>query len=156
MTETTETSTALVLPGTGEVIDLDNPDEVAVCIARLKELRTQIGDAEIHLKRAMLDARAREGVTSKLRLPSAEVTFGSDLGDLTWDLTVLRELRAAGLPDGRWDALVTTTIDYKVSATVAKQIEDSGNPEYAAIIGRARGRGPNKVRSVSVALRAAS
>ena len=148
----TETSTALIVPGTGEVIDLDNPDEVAVTLARLKELRRLIFDAETELKRAILYAATREGVKTKLRLPSAEVTIGNPT-EITWDMQVLRELRAAGLPDHRWDELVATIVDHRVSASVAKQIEDSGNPAYAEIVGRARTRIP-KPQTVTVALRA--
>lgn len=151
MTDASPTSTALIVPGSGRVIDLDNPDECAATLAWLKDVRAQIGDAEADLRAAMLRHAAREGVKTKMSLPSSEVTFAFPT-TLDWDMPVLRELKAAGLPDHRWKELVTTTHHHKVSATVAKQIEESGNPAYAEIVGRARIR-KSKPPTVAVTMR---
>jgi hypothetical protein len=143
-------STALVVPGTGEVVDLANPDEAALAYVLLDELGRKVRMAQIDVRRA-LAAHAEQYGGNTMRLPSAEVKI-THPEEIAWDLEVLRELRDAGLPDARWYELVTTTVDTKVSATVAKQIARA-NPEYAGIIALAETR-TAKNPSVSVALRA--
>jgi ribosomal protein L21E len=145
-------STALVVPGSGEVVDLANPDDATRAWLVLDELGRKVNDAKTFVKRALVQhARDSGGLT--MRTAAGEVKVGEPV-DITWNLSVLRELRAAGLPDNRWHELVTETVSVKVSATVAKQIAKA-KPEYADIIGRAETRTP-KTETVSVAARAAS
>lgn len=145
-----DTSTELVVPGSGEVVDLANPDVATRAWLTLDELGRQVNGAKQIVKRALVQhARDSGGLT--MRVQAGEVRVGEPV-DITWNLAVLRELRAAGLPDSRWNELVTETVDTKVSATVAKQIAKA-KPEYAAIVERAQTRTP-KAETVTVAARA--
>lgn len=143
-------STEVVIPGTGEVVSLDDPDQAAVAYDRLAQLSRQIRDAQSVTRAALIfHGRQHGGLT--YRLDAAEVKI-TQSDTIVWDLAILRELRDEGLPDDRWHELVTETVEAKVSATVAKQIAKA-NPVYAEIIGRAETRVP-KAPTVSVALRA--
>lgn len=83
----------------------------------------------------LLDESRRQGTkTLHLTHGTAEITGGAAL---EWDLGTLLDLKELGLPDDRYDQLVVATTTYKVDARVAKQLE-AANPEYAAVIGRAR------------------
>lgn len=147
----TAESTALAIPGTGEVLDLANPDDAALAYNRLAVLAEQVRDAQTHVRRALV-AHAGDYGGNTMILDSAEVKVTT--GDsISWDLTELEKLKEFGLPTARWEQLVktTTTVERKVSATVAKQIAKA-KPEYAAIIERACTRTP-KPPSVSVSLR---
>lgn len=141
--------TALAVPGTGEVMDLANPADATLAWLRLDELEREVRGAKQVVKRFLVQhARDAGGLT--MRTATGEVKVNEPV-DITWDLSVLKELRAAGLPDSRWHELVTETVSTKVSATVAKQIAKA-KPEYADIIGRAETRTP-KAETVSVAAR---
>lgn len=147
--EAPETSMALVVPGTGEVVDLANPDDATRAWLRLVEIENQLKAAKVHVKRALIEhARNAGGLT--MNVPAGEVKISEPV-DIVWDIAELRQLVAAGLPTSRYDELVTTTVSHKVSATVAKQIAKA-KPEYAEIIGRAETRTP-KPETVSVAAR---
>lgn len=148
--EQEQTSTALVVPGSGEVVDLANPDDATRAWLKLDELGKQVNAAKTFVKRALVQ-HARDSGALTMRVASGEVKVGEPV-DITWNLAVLRELRTAGLPDSRWNELVTETVDVKVSATVARQIAKA-KPEYAAIVARAETRTP-KAETVTVAARA--
>lgn len=147
----TEVSTDLVVPGTGEVVDLSDADAAAVAWTRLTDLARQVREAQFVVRSALLEHAATFGANT-FRVEHAEVKV-SRSDELSWDLGILRELRDEGLPDERWDELVQSTVDIKVNAVVARQIAKA-NPTYAAIVARAETRHP-KNPTVSVALRAA-
>jgi hypothetical protein len=98
-------------------------------------MRAQILDLVKDCEAVLLEESRRQG-TKTLHLPdgTAEVSGGTAL---EWDIDVLAELQAVGLPEDRYGELVVTTVTQKVDARVAKQLE-AANPEYAAIIERAR------------------
>lgn len=128
--------TGLVLPHSGEVVPLDDPLGCATALDEIRTLEARLREAKTALSRSIADEAARQG-TKTLRLGdgvTAKVTVGREI---VWDLDELQKLRDAGLPEERFDALVTTEVTYKVSAGEAKRIAGA-NPEYARIIERAR------------------
>lgn len=131
----------IVLPPTGELIDLGNPDQVARALRTCRLAKTEIDGTRVLLEAAMVE-QSRLAGTKTLRLDGYLATVGPD-SELAWDITVLPELLAAGLPDSRYNELVKTEVTYKVDARVATQIEKA-NPVYAEIIGRARSRAPKR------------
>lgn len=133
-------ATALV-PLTGEVLDLTDPVQVARVRRELRDARGYIDEFNRTLDHVLLEESRRLGKKT-IRLGDYTATIGPD-SELSWDVTVLVELLAAGLPKERYDELVEEIVDYKVSAAVASQIEKA-NPEYAEIIGRARQRIPKR------------
>lgn len=140
----------LAIPVIGEVVNLEDADSVALAYDRLLDLERQLRDAKGFLRSKLVEHAAAYGGNT-MRLDHAEVKVTTS-DEIQWNLNVLRELLAAGLPDGRWQELVETTVDVKVKAAVARQIAKA-NPVYAEIIGRAEKR-IQKSPSVSVALRA--
>jgi hypothetical protein len=132
---------AAVVPTTGEILDLGDVREVARVRRELKEIRANVDAFNQMLDAVILDESARQG-TKTLRLGRYEVTIGPD-SEPEWDVDVLAELRDAGLPEARYDALVRTEVSYKVDGRVAAQIAKA-NPEYAAIVERAQSRKPKR------------
>lgn len=132
-----EDGRSLVLLGTGEIISLDDPAEVATGIAHLREISNLAKDGLRILTAAVVEQAERMGKkTIQAGGSKLELRGGSEV---EWDLEVLEELHDAGLPDERFGDLVKTEISYKVDAAVARQIEGA-NARYAEIIGRARRR----------------
>lgn len=138
-----------VNPATGEIVELADPNACARFYAALGVMETKIKDARFVVRRALVD-HARQYGGDTMRIDAAEIKIGHPV-EIVWNLEVLRELRAAGLPEARWQELVETTVTEKVKATVAKQIAKA-NSAYAEIIERAETRIP-KADTVSVALR---
>jgi hypothetical protein len=135
------TSTELVRPAvlldvrTGELVEA-TPDKAAELLIVARQFRSQILDSVKACEYVLLEESKRQG-TKTLHYPggTATITGGSELD---WDFEVLNELRAAGLPEERYDELVVATVTFKVNAAVSKQLA-SANPDYAQIIERARG-----------------
>lgn len=135
-------STDLVVPTTGELIDLDNPAQCARALHELGVLENRIKELKEYLRESVYVESERlglktihfeEGYTAKVSTPRETV----------WDFEILQELVDAGLPEERYDALVTAEVTYKVNGTVLKQLQ-AANPTYGEIIERARTVIPRK------------
>jgi hypothetical protein len=133
-------SEELIVPLTGELVPLAEPDRVARALADLRDLEQQIADAKDVLRAALIEEGRRRG-TKTLHLAGVEVKIGSER-KLVWDVSKLLELRDAGLPEDRLTALITETVEYKVDRGVVRELEGSGNEHYARIIAEARGYEP--------------
>jgi hypothetical protein len=131
----------LVMPLTGEVLDLRKPSNVARGLEQVRETKRQLDELRLLFEALLRIEAARLG--SKTLHVGDGLTATVTGGEKTeWDIPVLNnELRAAGLPQERLEELITITVDYKVDARVAKQLAGA-NPEYAAIIARAKRTGP--------------
>lgn len=135
------TGTDLVAPAalldvrTGELVEA-TPDKAAELLVAMRQFKAQILDAVKACEYVLLEESQRQGTkTLRLQNVAAVVSGGSELD---WDLDVLGELRAAGLPEERFNELVVATVTYRVNAAVAKQLA-AANPIYASVIERARG-----------------
>lgn len=127
------------VPGTGEVVDLNDAKAVAWALNDLRNLRGLLDEARRVLEDALVQESARVG-TKTLRFGEVEaVITGGD--KIEWDADELAKLLDAGLPQERFLDLISTEISYKVDAGVAKQLA-AANPEYATIIERAKQRVP--------------
>lgn len=133
--------TALVAPHTGELLNLNDAPAVARALTELRDHRQAVNDATSVLTDALVQHAQRAGKkTLHLHgVGKVELSGGPDSA-VHWDLEILEQLRAAGLPEDRWNELVRTDISYSVNAAVAKQIESSGNERYREIVGMARQR----------------
>lgn len=135
------TTTALAVPEylldlrTGEQLE-PTPENAAALLARLRhEYKPDIQTA-IHACEAVLIECARTMGTKTLDFGHVKaMVYGGSTPD--WDLEELAKLRDVGLPEERWNELVTETVSYKVNAAVAKQIAGA-NSAYAEVIARAR------------------
>ena len=124
------------VPIIGSIIDLEQPEQVAQAIDDVKRAFAVLGEAKRMLEGLLVEESRKQG-SKTLHLPGYDVEVKDDK-TLVWNLEVLEELRAAGLPEERFEELVRPKVEYSVSALKAKQIERSGNEQYASIIGRAR------------------
>jgi len=120
---------------TGEIVPATDANRVADILKHLKDYRTQIGHAIRQCETALIETSKERG-TKTLHLDGVEVQISGGPA-LQWDVEILEELSAAGLPDDRYTELVTIEQTYKVNASVAKSIAAS-NPVYAEIVERAR------------------
>jgi hypothetical protein len=134
----------LVVPGTGELVDLD--DEVA-CVNAL----SAIGDFEQLIREAKRELTAAVVARSKLlgvktfKLPDgrkASLTAGAET---VYDAEAVEEgLRAAGMPEDRIREIVQETVTYRVRAVEAKRAA-AANPEYARVVDEAKRVEPKTV-----------
>jgi hypothetical protein len=130
----------LVLPVTGEIVDLREPGQVARALDDVRDLVRKLGELRALLETVLrLEARRQGTKTLHLGAVKAEVTGGERP---EWDVPALVDgLRAAGLPEERLRELVTATVAYKVNARVATSVAAS-NPAYAEVIANARSTVP--------------
>lgn len=148
----TETSTDLAAPEnilnpvTGELVPRTDLPALAQNIELLRARRRSLDNAIAAFGEPFI-TEARRGGGRTFNLAGLKVVVSADT-ELQWDVTVLTELLDLGLPVERYAQLVEETVSYKVNGSVATQIA-AANPEYAEVIGRAKGRVPKR-QSVSV------
>lgn len=132
----TEAGTDLVIPSTGEIVDLSEPRAVADAVAELEALERQVRAQKDRL-RDLLVAESRRLGTKTLRWGKREVTIKG--GSMTvYDADAIEaELLEAGMPAEQVAEIVVekVTIEKRVDARRAKRAADV-NPEYAAILER--------------------
>ncbi len=141
MSESTGTELAVpehvLNPLSGELVPAAETARVAEALAAMRQMRRSLLEG-VHAAEAILRAESERQGTKTLRYGARKIVVNSK-SELVWDVEILNELLDAGLPEDRFNDLVTTLVDYKVDARVARQLEGA-NPEYAAIIERARRR----------------
>jgi hypothetical protein len=133
--------TALVLPHTGELINLNDAPVVAGHLRELRDLESKIREAKGILTDALVAESQRQGTKTMYLegVGKVELTGGPG-SEVQWDLDILSMLVDAGLPQDRYDALVTTNVSFSVNSAVAKQLEASGNERYRELVQMARKR----------------
>lgn len=125
----------LVVPTTGELLDLGDPAACLKVLSEIRDLETRLKEAKAALTEALSHEFSRQGTkTLEIDGMKAELRGGSEI---VWDIETLEQLRALGLPGERMDALVTTEVTYKVNSSVAKQLS-AANEDYAAVIESAK------------------
>ena len=130
-----ERPTTLVVPGTGELVDLAKPADVVRALEAVRSFKAKLDDARRILEEAILDESIRQGKkTLSFGSVGAVISGGPET---RYDVEELRKLADLGLPEDRMGELIVETVDYKVDARVAKQLE-AANPAYAEVIQRAR------------------
>lgn len=122
------------------------PEYAIPLLAHLRQFKMRVQEAIRGCEDVIIGEMSRTGIKT-LRADGFTASAGTGT-DVEWDIATLQELKAAGLPEERFRDLVTTVVSFKVNAAAAKQIA-AANPEYAAIIERAR-RTVEKRRYVSV------
>lgn len=130
------TMTDLVVPGTGQLVDLDDPVQCAQALSAIRALEGDFRDLKSELTARIAAECSRQGSKS-IQVDGntvAEVKGGTET---IWDVEILRELQALGLPEERWHALVTETVEYKVNSREADRIAGA-NPDYRRVIDAAR------------------
>jgi hypothetical protein len=126
----------LTIPGTGEVVNPENPVEVARALDSVCDLLNLLGSTRRALTQVLVEEAQRQG-TKTLHLEGATVKISGGQR-LKWDVGKLLELRSAGLPEVRLTDFLKPVLTYKPDGRIAKQLEGSGNPDYSRIISEAR------------------
>jgi hypothetical protein len=134
--------TEVVFPVTGEIVSLSDPAACARTIADVVDLIENLKDLKSVLDTGILDEYVRVG-TKTLHLEGGFTATITTPSEIVWDHDVLLELLDAGLPKERYDRLVKEEVRRKVDQSVVKQLEGA-NPQYKAIIDRARNRIPKR------------
>lgn len=125
----------LVVPYSGEIVDVAQPDQCVRALAEIRELEGRIREAKRELTFYLALEFERQGLkTMEFNGVKAELRGGTETA---WDISVLEELLAAGLPQERFEQLVKAEVSFKVDAREAKRIA-AANEQYSAIIERAR------------------
>ena len=127
----------LVVPGVGQIVNLEDETECALALEALRDFESQIKSAKVALTEALVE-RSRVLGTKTLTLSDgskAEIKGGSTT---LYDAERLEEeLRARGCPEERIRAAIKEEVTYKVDGRVVKQLA-AANIEYAEAVEHAR------------------
>jgi hypothetical protein len=130
------TGTDLIDIRTGELIGREDVPKLAEAIVGLRELKQQVNDVLAAMQEAIFE-QAKLAGTKTFTVGGGKKARIAGGTEIVWDIEILERLKDEGLPESRWDELVTIEIAYKVSAAVAKQLAGA-NEVYAEIIAEAR------------------
>jgi hypothetical protein len=126
----------LVIPLSGELVDLRKPNEVANALDQIREMKHQLDGCRIVFEQVLRLEASRQG-TKTLHLDECTAAIsggetveydGEELG---------RRLLAAGMPGDRVNEIVQVIVTYKVNARNAKHAAGA-NPEYAKAVEETR------------------
>ncbi len=141
------TSTEVALPDellnpiSGELVPVRDTAAVAHTLQDLRELKNTVQEAISAFSEAVIQESRRQG-TKTLNVGDVTLKVSSD-HEVTWDIEILQLLLDEGLPPERYAELVTEILEYKVNASVARQLAGA-SPEYAEIINAAKGSQPKR------------
>ena len=127
-------STELVVPGIGQLVNLEDPREVALAIDAIRDLEYQLREAKTDLTRAIVYHSQKEG-SKTLHYDGVEVQLRG--GSVTeYDETAIyTELIEAGMSEERAAQIVKHTVTLKVDAREADRA-GKANTVYMEIIER--------------------
>jgi hypothetical protein len=128
---------ALVVPGVGQVVNLENVRECAQALEALRGFEEQIKEAKAVLTDAIIEESKRVGAKTIFvdGVGRVEVRGGKQT---LYDAQALEEdLRALGCPEERIREAIKEEVTYKVDGRVVKQLA-AANEEYAAVVESAR------------------
>ena len=132
----------VVLPATGEVVDLNDSGQVARAYREVRELEEQLKGAKAVLTEALVVASQIEGSKTLHTGGGKVVVKGGQ--DVVWNAQELkRDLLAAGMPAERVRDIVVETIEYRVVSSEAKRAA-AANPAYAAAVASNRTTYPKR------------
>lgn len=130
-------SEELAIPGTGEVVSLENEVQCVQALAALRNFESQVKEAKGILTQAIVD-RSRVLGSKTIYLPDgskAEIRGGPES---VYDVTEIEEnLRALGIPEERLREIIIEEVSYKLSVREAKRAA-AANEDYAAVIENAQ------------------
>ena len=119
----------VVLPGTGELVDIATVDGARRGMRMVSEMRQQLTEFNDACRRTLLEESDRRGQLS-WEADGVMVRVGGAGVVEEYDIAILHELVLAGLPEERWAELVT--YEPKVDGRIIQQLKR--NPAYAAVI----------------------
>lgn len=127
------TSNEIAIPGTWEIVSLDDEAACAQALASLREFESQIREAKAALTNAIVE-RSKVLGSRTLHLPSGLKAVVKGGGETVYDAEEIEAgLREAGMPEDRIREIVKETTSYSVAAVKAKQAA-AANEAYAQVI----------------------
>lgn len=133
MSEIAITTTRIVQPITGEVFDLEQPEQAAAAVQALKTAEQRLAEMRRDAELALVDVAIREG-RKTFRYGNLTVEASGGPGATEIDTEILRaELTKAGCPESRINEAIKEEITYKANRSVCKQLAGA-NPAYAAAV----------------------
>ncbi len=138
----TDSTDVLVVPASGELVDLNDAEQVARAYRHVRELEELLKDAKAVLTDALVVRSQIEGSKTLHTGGGKVVVKGGQ--DVLWNAQGLkRDLLSAGMAPERVREIVTETIEYRVVASEAKRA-GAANPAYAAAVERNRTTSPKR------------
>ena len=136
MTELEPIVRQLAVPLIGELVDLDQPNQVAQALEAVREATKALDYARRILTEELVDEARRQGTkTLHLSKLDVEITGGTRTEYDAHKLQLM--LRSLGMPEHRISEVVVETVTYKVHGTRIKSVA-SANPDYADAINACR------------------
>lgn len=129
------TGRELIVPGTGELLSLDDPAAVARAHRDLTDLEADIRNAKAVLADRLAVESARQG-TKTLRWEGVEVEMRGGSSTVYQAEEIEQGLREAGMPEERIREIVKETVSYTVDGRAAKSAAGA-NPDYKRVIEQA-------------------
>lgn len=130
-------SEEIAIPGTGQLVSLENEVECAQALSAVRDFELQLREAKAALTQAIVERSRILGVKT-IHLPDgskAEIRGGPES---TYDIDEIeKNLRALGMPEERITEIIVPTISYKLSVREAKRAA-SANEDYASVIDNAK------------------
>jgi hypothetical protein len=134
----------VVVPISGEQLDIASVAGARRGLVLVTDLRRQLTELSNLCRETLISEADRRGQLSWVDEDGTKIRIGGAGLEEEYDAAVLAELRDAGLPDERWNQLVSWKP--KVDGRVINQLRR--NPEYAAIIDRAVTETKEKYRGI--------
>jgi hypothetical protein len=123
----------VIVPGTGEIMRIEDPEGVADALTALDELIEQMKEAKRVVTEKAIDFSMEQG-TRTLTLDDGRKVVLSSGETTVYDADeMIAALAEAGMPEDRINEIVVPTTTYKVNGSKAKSAS-SANPAYRAAI----------------------
>ena len=144
----TEISNALMIPTTGQLINLEDERELTIAFKEVKKIRDELSRVDRILKDAFAERKRILGTGTFYveGVGKVEVKSGNTI---EYDPAIVEDgLRNLDCPEEVIRQIVVEVVTYKVDGVRAKQAA-AANPEYAAVIERSK-TVKEKLPSVSI------
>lgn len=129
-------SEVLTIPGTGVVVNMNEPREVAIALQDIRGLESRFREIKRVLSDALVQHWAHVGDRKTFTVGGGRKVVISGGPEKIYDAEAIRdELLAAGMPDERVSQIVVETVTYTVRAVEAAAAAKA-NEIYAEIIER--------------------
>jgi hypothetical protein len=123
------------VPWSGEIIDVSDPAVVATALYELREMRRRMAEFEEAAQQMLLDQMDTRGQWT-MRFGDREVEGSTPGDDYYYDVEQFRKVLEAGLPEDRFNEIVTVKVTESVNRTKAKALLKV--PQYEQIVKDAR------------------
>lgn len=125
-------SEELIIP-TGELVELEDPQQVARALETLRSFEQQIREAKAELTFVLVEYSRHLG-SRTITFENGQRAIIKGGSETHYDAEAIMEgLRQMGMSEARLSEIVQETVSYKVNAVEAKRAANA-NPDYAAVI----------------------